>query len=210
MLISDTFNIKINILIVKIINNELNALFWKKKENDSWELPSQTMSYNQNFKFVCKSILSEIVNNKSLQEFNFRLADHFIKEKTIVFNYLFLSKKFGYSFIYNDKLKDITWVNREKFVKFNLSADTLNKNFEFIRFFILNNPEHIFYLIKNEFTLTELQDAFLSLDLENKQFTEKRNFRKWLFQKSKLKNFIQETDKIRKGQHRPAKIFRSV
>ena len=210
MLISDTFNIKINILIVKIINNELNALFWKKKENDSWELPSQTMSYNQNFKFVCKSILSEIVNNKSLQEFNFRLADHFIKEKTVVFNYLCLSKKFKYSFIYNDKLKDITWVNSEKIVKFNLPADTLNKNFEFIRFFILNNPEHIFYLIKNEFTLTELQDAFLSLDLENKQFTEKRNFRKWLFQKSKLKNFIEETDKIRKGQHRPAKIFRSI
>ena len=210
MLISDTFNIKINILIVKIINNELNALFWKKKENDSWELPSQTMSYNQNFKFVCKSILSEIVNNKSLQEFNFKLADHFIKEKTIEFNYLCLSKKFKYSFIYNDKLKDITWVNREKFVKFKLSADTLNKSFEFIRIFILNNPEHIFYLIKNEFTLTELQDAFLSLDLENKQFTEKRNFRKWLFQKSKLKNFIEETDKIRKGQHRPAKIFRSV
>ncbi len=183
MLISDTFNIKINILIVKIINNELNALFWKKKENDSWELPSQT---------------------------NFRLAGHFINEKTVEFNYLCLSKKFGYSFIYNDKLKDITWVNREKFVKFNLSADTLNKSFEFIRIFILNNPEHIFYLIKNEFTLTELQDAFLSLDLENKQFTEKRNFRKWLFQKSKLKNFIEETDKIRKGQHRPAKIFRSI
>ena len=60
MLISDTFNIKINILIVKIISNELNALFWKKKENDSWELPSQTMSYNQNFKFVCKSILSAV------------------------------------------------------------------------------------------------------------------------------------------------------
>ena len=210
MLISDTFNIKINILIVKIINNEINALFWKKKENDSWELPSQTMSYNQNFKFVCKSILSEIVNNKSLQEFNFRLARHFINEKTVEFNYLCLSKKFGYSFIYNDKLKDITWVNREKFVKFNLSADTLNKSFEFIRIFILNNPEHIFYLIKNEFTLTELQDAFLSLDLDNKQFTEKRNFRKWLFQKSKLKNFIEETDKIRKGQHRPAKIFRSI
>ena len=148
--------------------------------------------------------------NKSLQEFNFRLAGHFINEKTAEFNYLCLSKKFGYSFIYNDKLKDITWVNREKFVKFNLSADTLNKSFEFIRVFILNNPEHIFYLIKNEFTLTELQDAFLSLDLENKQFTEKRNFRKWLFQKSKLKNFIEETDKIRKGQHRPAKIFRSV
>ena len=210
MLISDTFNIKINILIVKIINNELNALFWKKKENDSWELPSQTMSYNQNFKFVCKSILSEIVNNKSLQEFNFSLAGHFINEKTVEFNYLCLSKKFKYSFIYNDKLKDITWVNREKFVKFNLSADALNKSFEFIRIFILNNPEHIFYLIKNEFTLTELQDAFLSLDLENKQFTEKRNFRKWLFQKSKLKNFIEETDKIRKGQHRPAKIFRSI
>ena len=210
MLISDTFNIKINILIVKIINNELNALFWKKKENDSWELPSQTMSYNQNFKFVCKSILSEIVNNKSLQEFNFRSAGHFINEKTVEFNYLCLSKKFKYSFIYNDKLKDITWVNSEKVVKFNLSADTLNKNFEFIRFFILNNPEHILYLIKNEFTLTELQDAFLSLDLENKQFNEKRNFRKWLFQKSKLKNFIEETDKIRKGQHRPAKIFRSI
>ena len=64
--------------------------------------------------------------------------------------------------------------------------------------------------IKNEFTLTELQDAFLSLDLENKQFNEKRNFRKWLFQKSKLKNFIEETDKIRTGQHRPAKIFRSI
>jgi len=31
-----------------------------------------------------------------------------------------------------------------------------------------------------------------------------------LFQKSKLKNFIEETDKIRTGQHRPAKIFRSI
>ena len=210
MLISDTFNIKINILIVKIINNELNALFWKRKEGDDWELPSQALSYNQSFESVCKSILSEIVNHKSLQEFNFRLAGHFINEKTVELNYLGLSKKFKYSFIYNDKLKDITWVNREKFVKYNLSDETLNKSFEFIRIFILNNPEHIFYLIKNEFTLTELQDAFLSLDLENKQFTEKRNFRKWLFQKSKLKNFIEETDKIRKGQHRPAKIFRSI
>jgi len=27
---------------------------------------------------------------------------------------------------------------------------------------------------------------------------------------NKLKNFIEETDKIRKGQHRPAKIFRSI
>ena len=210
MLTLDTFKIKINILIVKIINNELNALFWKRKECDDWELPSQALPYNQSFETVCNSILSEIVNHKSLQEFNFRLAGHFINKKTVELNYLCLSKKFKYSFIYNDKLKDITWVNREKFVKFNLSADTLNKSFEFIRIFILNNPEHIFYLIKNEFTLTELQDAFLSLDLENKQFTEKRNFRKWLFQKSKLKNFIEETDKIRKGQHRPAKIFRSI
>ena len=210
MLTLDTFKIKINILIVKIINNELNALFWKRKEGDDWELPSQALPYNQSFESVCKSILSEIVNNKSLQEFNFRLAGHFINKKTVELNYLCLSKKFKYSFIYNDKLKDITWVNSEKFVKFNSSADTLSKNFEFIRFFILNNPEHIFYLIKNEFTLTELQDAFLSLDLENKQFNEKRNFRKWLFQKSKLKNFIEETDKIRTGQHRPAKIFRSI
>ena len=210
MLASDTFKIKINILIVKIINNELNALFWKRKECDDWELPSQALPYNQSYESVCKSILSEIVNNKSLQEFNFRLAGHFINKKTVELNYLCLSKKFKYSFIYNDKLKDITWVNSEKFVKFNSSVDTLSKNFEFIRFFILNNPEHIFYLIKNEFTLTELQDAFLSLDLENKQFNEKRNFRKWLFQKSKLKNFIEETDKIRTGQHRPAKIFRSI
>ena len=56
----------------------------------------------------------------------------------------------------DDKLKDITWVNSEKVVKFNLSADTLNKNFEFIRFFILNNPEHIFYLIKNEINCLQL------------------------------------------------------
>ena len=210
MLTLDTFKIKINILIVKIINNELNALFWKRKEGDNWELPSQALSYNQSFESVCKSILSEIVNHKSLQEFNFRLAGHFINEKTVELNYLCLSKKFKYSFIYNDKLKDITWVNSNKIGKFNFSADILSNNFEFIRFFILNNPEHIFYLIKNEFTLTELQDAFLSLDLENKQFNEKRNFRKWLFQKSKLKNFIEETDKIRTGQHRPAKIFRLI
>ena len=210
MLTSDTFNIKVNILIAKIINNELNALFWKKKESDNRELPSKSLPFNQSFKFVCKSILSELVNNKILKEFNFRLAGHFINEKTVEFNYLCLSKKFKYSFIYNDKLKDITWVNSEKIIKLNLSADALSKNFEFIRFFILNNPEHIFYLIKNEFTLTELQNAFLSLDLENKQFNEKRNFRKWLFQKSKLKNFIEETDKTRKGQHRPAKIFRLI
>ena len=210
MLTSDTFKIKINILIVKIINNELNTLFWKRKEGDDWELPSQALPYNQSFESVCKSILSEIVNYKSLQEFNFRLAGHFINKRTVELNYLFLSKKFKYSFIYNDKLKDITWVNSNKIGKFNFSADILSKNFEFIRFFILNNTEHIFYLIKNEFTLTELQDAFLSLDLENKQFNEKRNFRKWLFQKSKLKNFIEETDKLRTGRHRPAKIFRSI
>ena len=75
MLSSDTFKIKINILIVKIINNELNALFWKRKEGDDWELPSQALPYNQSFESVCKSILSEIVNHKSLLEFNLTRAN---------------------------------------------------------------------------------------------------------------------------------------
>ena len=59
MLISDTFNIKINILIVKIINNELNALFWKKKENHSWELPSEFAQLLMGF---IKDIIWNLVN----------------------------------------------------------------------------------------------------------------------------------------------------
>ena len=46
--------------------------------------------------------------------------------------------------------------------------------------------------------------------LQDKQFNEKRNFRKWLETYNKDKSFIKETNKRRHGNHRPAKIFTSI
>ena len=66
------------------------------------------------------------------------------------------------------------------------------------------------YFIKHKFTLSELQTAFINLGINKKQFHEKRNFRKWLFVHNKENIFIEDTNLMKYGNHRPAKLYRSL
>ena len=117
----------------------------------------------------------------------------------------------GKDYRYNNELKDIDWFNKfqlnEKPI---LTKERFLRVENFINKFVSFKYENILYFMRTEFTLTELQHAFINLGIKDKQFNEKRNFRKWLETYNKDKSFIKETNKRRHGNHRPAKIFTSI
>jgi len=93
-----------------------------------------------------------------------------------------------------------TWANNIKF----------NKISNFVREFVRSDYANVRYFIKNKFTLSELQKTFINLGINKKQFHEKRNFRKWLFVQNKDNLFIEETNLMQHGNHRPAKLYKPL
>ena len=120
------------------------------------------------------------------------------------------------SFLYNKNLKDLTWFCDKELTENNILNKNIlnnikfNKISNFVREFISSDYANVRYFIKNKFTLSELQKTFINLGINKKQFLEKRNFRKWLFIQNKDNLFIEETNLMQYGNHRPAKLYKSL
>ena len=108
-------------------------------------------------------------------------------------------------------LTDINWLSsRELKDNLLLSQVKFNEILDFTKQFVKSNYANIRYFISGKYTLSELQKTYINLGINNKQFYEKRNFRKWLFIQNKENLFIEDTGLIRRGNHRPAKLYRSL
>ena len=108
-------------------------------------------------------------------------------------------------------LNDINWFSAKE-LKNNLllSQAKFNEILDFTKQFVKSNYANIRYFISGKYTLSELQKAYINLGINNKQFYEKRNFRKWLFIQNKENLFIEDTGLIKRGNHRPAKLYSSL
>ena len=209
MIIPKNYNIKVNILFVRIINYNLKILFIKKKGSDFWELPNTTLIENEEFSDACKRATSLIINDIHIEHLQYKLIDNTIHREFIETNYLSLNRKFSYNFQYNNNLKDLTWFCDKELKENNvLNNIKFSKISNFLREFIRSDYANVRYFIKNKFTLSELQKAFINFGINKKQFHEKRNFRKWLFVQNRENLFIEETSLMKYGNHRPAKLYR--
>ena len=208
---ANNFLIKVNVFFLSLIGNEFKILSIKRVNSSFWELPSKYLQKNEELTFVCVRAANQIINDLNIENYQFKSMDTSINGAKIEIDFLALNSSGKKSFRYNNELKDIDWFNKfqlnEKSI---LSKEKFIGVKNFINEFVSFKYENILYFIQTEFTLTELQQAFINLGLKDKQFNEKRNFRKWLEAYNKDKPFIKKTNKIRYGNHRPAKIFTSI
>ena len=206
-----TFVVKVNIYFLRIIHNELRILVIQKKSKDYWEFPNAIFKEDDEILEVCKRAASQVINYIHLENFEYKLINNVINDSLIEFNYVILHKKFRFNFIYNELLTDINWFSSKKLKdNFLLSQVKFNEILGFTKQFVKSNYANIRYFISGKYTLSELQKAYINLGINNKQFYEKRNFRKWLFIQNKENLFIEDTGFIRRGNHRPAKIYCSL
>ena len=211
MTIANNFLIKVNVFFLSLIGNELKILSIKRVNSSFWELPSKYLQKNEELTFVCERAANQIIYDSNIVNYQFRPIETNINGEEVEIDFLALNPIGKKSFRYNNELKDIDWFNR---FQLNEKSILTKEKFlgveNFINKFVSFKYENILYFMKAEFTLTELQQAFINLGIKDKQFNEKRNFRKWLETYNKDKSFIKETNKRRYGNHRPAKIFTSI
>ena len=204
-------NIKINIFFVRVISNNLKILFIKNKGSNFWELPNTVLTENEDFSVACKRAASLLIDQSHTQDVEYKLIDNIICNGLLETNYLSLNKKFSYNFLYNKNLKDLTWFYDKELTENNIVNNIkFNKISNFVTEFVRSDYANVRYFIKNKFTLSELQKTFINLGINKKQFHEKRNFRKWLFVQNKDNLFIEETNLMQHGNHRPAKLYKSL
>lgn len=206
-----TFKIKVNIYFMRIIHGELKILVIQKKGQDYWEFPNSILKNDDEILEVCKRAASQITNHLHLENFEYKIINNFINKGFIEVNYLIFHKKFKYNFIYNNLLNDINWFSADELNNNSLLTQIeFNEILDFIKQFVKSNYANIRYFINGKYTLSELQKFYINLGIKNKQFYEKRNFRKWLFVQNKGNLFIEDTGLIKRGKHRPAKLYSSM
>ena len=204
-------NIKINIFFVRVISNNLKILFIKNKGSNFWELPNTVLTENEDFSVACKRAASLLISQSHTEYIEYKLIDNILCNGLLETNYLSLNKKFSHNFLYNKNLKDLTWFCDKELTENNiLNNIKFNKISNFVTEFIRIDYANVRYFIKNKFTLSELQKTFINLGINKKQFYEKRNFRKWLFVQNKDNLFIEETNLMQHGNHRPAKLYKPL
>ena len=208
---TNNFLIKVNVLFVNLIGNELKIFSIKRVNSTFWELPSKYLNKNEKFIFACERAANQIIYDSNIKNYQFKPMEPKINGEEIEIDFLVLNSSSKKSFRYNNKLKDIDWFNKFQLNERSILTKERFQGVEnFINEFVSFKYEHILYFMKTEFTLSELQQAFINLGIKNKQFNEKRNFRKWLETYNKDISFIKKTNKKRHGNHRPAKIFTSI
>ena len=211
MTIANYFLIKVNVFFVSLIGSELKILVIKRVNSSFWELPSKYLQKNEELTFACERAAKQIIYDSNIANYHFTHMELNISGEEIDIDFLALNPSGKKSIRYNNELKDIDWFNRFKLnEKSILTKERFLRVENYINKFVSFKYENILNFMKTEFTLTELQHAFINLGIKEKQFNEKRNFRKWLETYNKDKSFIKETNKTRYGNHRPAKIFTSI
>ena len=211
MTIANYFLIKVNVFFVSLIGSELKILVIKKVNSSFWELPSKYLQKNEELTFACERAAKQIIYDSKIVNYHFAHMEPNMSGEEIDIDFLALNSSGKKSTRYNNGLKDIDWFNKFKLnEKPILTKERFLRVENYINKFVSFKYENILNFMKTEFTLTELQHAFINLGIKEKQFNEKRNFRKWLETYNKDKSFIKETNKTRYGNHRPAKIFTSI
>ena len=208
--IDNNFLIRINLVLLSLKRSELKFLLIKSKHGN-WHLPYTFLSLNENLEQAAKKIINQYVNKQKINIFPLKNQESDKKnslKKTILVNYLSIKKNGKLRLRINEEITDFNWFHKKEIPNLIYQEKLIIDNaLEVIKFIIGNYPKEIFNFLPNEFTLSELQNSFLNIGLENKQFKEKRNFRKWINQISINRKFIIYTSKMKYGIHRPAKLY---
>ena len=203
------FPIKINIVPITLRDGKIKVLMMKSKIEMSWTFPNLFFSKETNLGEALRNALLHFINKDSLINFKFINLETTFFDGIINISYLIVYNAKKIKLKYNTNYIDMNWFDEKEIKKKNIyDYKNFEKAIEKIKENIKKNPENIFKFLNKEFTLTELQEAFQIIGINKKSCKEKRNFRKWVFGYNDGNGFVNETNKVKYGNHRPAKLYK--
>ena len=207
------YSIKIDLVFLCFIGGKIKALIYLMKNQKDWSLPNFYLDEEKDIELASKNVLSKLIyndlSNSSFINFKTKIDD--VLPSCISLSYIVINKFEKIRMSYNSKLSDLNWVELNDHPELNeKQRDIFKKSKIYLENLIKNSPKKVLYFLPKYFTLSELQHSLQILVNDNKNFKEKRNFRKWVKQYNNSEGFIKETKKLKYGKHRPAKLFTSL
>ncbi len=207
------YSIKINLIFLGFINCQIKALLYLMENQKYWSIPNFYLDEDKDIEIASKQALSKLIyndlSNSIFINFQTKIDDNL--PSCVSLSYVVINKFEKLRLRYNSNLSDVNWFELNELPKLNEKQSfNIKKSKRFLETLIINSPKKILYFLPKYFTLSELQYAFQTLVPDNKNFLEKRNFRKWVKKYNHSKGFYVETKNFKHGKHRPAKLFTAL
>ena len=207
------YSIKINLIFLGFINCQIKALLYLMENQKYWSIPNFYLDEDKDIEIASKQALSKLIyndlSNSIFINFQTKIDDNL--PSCVSLSYVVINKFEKLRLRYNSNLSDVNWFELNELPILNEKQSfNIKKSKRFLETLIINSPKKILYFLPKYFTLSELQYAFQTLVPDNKNFLEKRNFRKWVKKYNHSKDFFVETKNFKHGKHRPAKLFTAL
>ena len=200
-----------DVVLFTIRESKLNILLVKRKDDGLWAIPGGFLQQGENLNQCAERELKEEtgITVPYLEQFeNFSNPSRDPRTQVISVAFIAIHPSGKLKLRADTDVSDVNWFDYETLpklafdhneicIKASLRLDKLVKE----------KPELLFPFLNEEFTLTELHEAFLIVSSEISSLKEKRNFRKWVAEYNDGKGMVKETNNFRTGNHRPAKLY---
>ena len=200
-----------DIVLFTIKNKKLCILLVKRKDNEMWAIPGGFLTKGESLNDCAKRELKEetgieVPFLKQFENFSNPDRDHRGQVISVAFIGIHPSGKLklkadtdvsDVDWFFYDEIPNLAFDHNEICIRAREKLNTL----------LNENAELLFPFLNKEFTLTELQETLICITTQSSSLKEKRNFRKWVFDYASGKGLVKETGNIRKGNHRPAKLY---
>ena len=201
-----------DIVLFTIRNKKLCVLLVKRKDTKEWAIPGGFLTKGETLR---ECAVRELKEETGIEVPFLKQFENFSNPNRDTRNHQVISVAFiGIHPSGKLKLKadtdvsDVNWFFYDEIPELAFDHNEIcSKAREKLNSLLNENAELLFPFLNDEFTLTELQQTLMCINTQSSSLKEKRNFRKWVFEYASGKGLVRETGNIRKGNHRPAKLY---
>ncbi len=211
---SDYFHVGVatDIVLLTIRHKKLNLLLVKRKDDGQWALPGGFIMEGESLETCARRELLEEtgVEVPHLEQFNTYSEPQRDPRGQIISNAFIAIHPSGKLRLRADTdVSDVNWYEIDNIPELafdhnQICTDAIN----YAKNLIETKPTLALAFHKGDFTFTELRETFEVLGGEKYAEQNKRNFHQWLMKYGNGEGLIVETGETRKGNHRPAMLFR--
>jgi len=205
----EQLSVTVDLVIFTVIDNELKVLLIKRGQEpfiDFWALPGGFVRINESLE---EAALRELKEETGIQKvyleqlYTFGNPKRDPRGRVVTISYFALvdSTKIKPVVTGEEQIKDVMWFSINKLPKLGFDHEDIVKYALKRLCYKLEYTAIGFGLLPEFFTLTDIQELY-EIILNEK--LDKRNFRKKILSM----NLLETTKKYRKGQHRPALLYK--
>lgn len=198
-------------VILSLRENILSVLIAKRIDKRGWALPGGFIREGESLDECVRRELKEEagIEVPYLKHFaNYSEPQRDERAQTISVAYVAVHPSGKLKLKADTDVIDVKWVPFADLPQLAFDHNLIcNHAVKIARKLIEEDPEIVFSFLPKEFTLTELQAVYAALGGKKFAPENKRNFRLWVDRYSDGKGLVTQTEGIRTGPHRPAKIY---